>query len=404
MIEFSRLHRRPAALRLWAGAAALALASPAFALDGEDVATKLKAAYHTTGGEIVYQAAETDGDTVLLKDVTLKAPTGSKPESLHVGDVTLSGVEERDDGGYRVETLSLPDVDMKDKGTAFTVEGMEIGGLQIPGNPNGTTLDDLLLYETAGTGPIAITIDGKPFMSIAKSEATLSRKDGDKGFDFTTTISGLSADLSGAKDAKSKDAIEKLGLETINGTVAIDGSWELESGRMAISDYSMDFDKIGKLAFAFDMSGYTMPVVRQMQDAAKAAEANPNKEEANQALGLSMLGLMQQLNFTSAEIRFEDKSITKRLLSYFGAEQGMSGEQFGQSIKGLVPIMMAQLNMPDLQNQVTAAVNAFIDDPKALTIRAEPAKPVPLPMIVGAGMGAPATLPSVLGVTVKAND
>lgn len=66
--------------------------------------------------------------------------------------------------------------------------------------------------------------------------------------------------------------------------------------------------------------------------------------------------------------------------------------------------MMAQLNLPELQSQVSSAVNAFLDNPKSLTISAEPEKPVPFPTIMGAALGAPNTVPSVLGVKVTAND
>ena len=69
----------------------------------------------------------------------------------------------------------------------------------------------------------------------------------------------------------------------------------------------------------------------------------------------------------------------------------------------MVPIMMAQLNVPDLQNQVSAAVTKFLDDPKSIEIKAAPASPVAAPMIMGAAMGAPQTLPQVLGVSVNAN-
>ena len=116
------------------------------------------------------------------------------------------------------------------------------------------------------------------------------------------------------------------------------------------------------------------------------------------------MGLVQQLTFNNASISFDDASITKKLLEYAGSEQGVTGEQMAQSLKGLVPIMIAQLNMPDLQNQIAAAVNTYLDDPKSLKISAEPKEPVPFPMIMGAAMGAPQTIPQVLGVTVTAND
>ncbi|MGO8657614.1 hypothetical protein ACC771_18665, partial [Rhizobium ruizarguesonis] len=87
-----------------------------------------------------------------------------------------------------------------------------------------------------------------------------------------------------------------------------------------------------------------------LQDAMKQSEAGANKEESQQALGLAMLGLMQQLSFEAAQVRFEDASITKRALDYAGSQQNMSGKQMADSLKAMTPIMLAQLNIPELQN------------------------------------------------------
>ncbi|MFP3802580.1 hypothetical protein, partial [Paraburkholderia sp. SIMBA_027] len=88
-----------------------------------------------------------------------------------------------------------------------------------------------------------------------------------------------------------------------------------------------------RLNLAFKISGYTPAFMKSLQEAAKASEANPNKEEAQQALGLAMLGLLQQLSFNSAEIRFDDASITKRALDYAGSKQNMTGKQMGDALK-----------------------------------------------------------------------
>ncbi len=36
-----------------------------------------------------------------------------------------------------------------------------------------------------------------------------------------------------------------------------------------------------------------------------------------------------------------------------------------QMVKGMVPILLAQAKLGALQNEVSAAVNAYVDDPKA---------------------------------------
>ncbi|NYJ10691.1 hypothetical protein GGI64_001738 [Rhizobium leguminosarum] len=386
---------------MMASTAFLALAGPSFALDGADMMKKLNAATSAGGTVITFEKADVDGDTVTATGV--QVGSASLPgDTLKIGELTFEGVEETEGGGYHAKTVSFPDIDMSQEEGRFSAKDIEIAGLTIPANATGETLNDILLYETVSTGPIALNVKGKDVFAIEGIESNLERQDG--GFTYDANVAGLKADLSQVKDASAKDAINKLGLATIDGTVTMKGSWEVDSGKIAVDEYAFDFKNIGRLNIAVDFSGYTLAFVKSLQEAVKTAEANPNKEEANQAVGLAMLGLMQQLTFNSASIRFDDASITKKALDYAGAQQGVTGDQLTQSLKGLVPIMMAQLNLPELQNQVSAAVNSYLDGPKNLTVSAAPEKPVPFPMIIGAAMGAPNTIPSVLGVKVTAND
>ncbi|MBP1882728.1 hypothetical protein [Sinorhizobium mexicanum] len=388
---------------MMASAALLTLAGPAFALDGADMMKKLDAALSANGTSIRFDKADVNGDVVTVTGVKLQM-AANPGEAANIGNVTFEGVEERENGGYYAETVTLPDINVSQEGSSFSARNLSIGGLSIPGNPAGDTINDILLYETAGTGPIVVNVKGKDVFTVESTEANLTRQENDAGFDFDASLAGLKADLSDVEDAKAKEAIEKLGLTTLDGEVTMKGSWALQSGNLALNEYALDFKNVGRLNIAMDFSGYTLQFMKALQEATKAAEANPNKEEANQAMGLAMMGLMQQLTFNSASIRFDDASITKKALDYAGSQQGVTGDQLAQSLKGLVPIMMAQLNVPELQNQVSAAVNAFLDGPKSLTISAKPEKPVPFPMIMGAAMGAPNTIPSVLGVKVTAND
>jgi len=386
---------------MMASTAFLALAGPSFALDGADMMKKLNAATSAGGTVITFEKADVDGDTVTATGVQV-GYANLPGDTLKIGELTFEGVEETEGGGYHAKTVSFPDIDMSQEEGRFSAKDIEIAGLTIPANATGETLNDILLYETVSTGPIALNIKGKDVFAIEGIESNLERQDG--GFTYDANVAGLKADLSQVEDASAKDAIEKLGLATIDGTLTMKGSWEVDSGKIAVDEYAFDFKNIGRLNIAVDFSGYTLAFVKSLQEAVKTAEANPNKEEANQAVGLAMLGLMQQLTFNSASIRFDDASITKKALDYAGAQQGVTGDQLTQSLKGLVPIMMAQLNLPELQNQVSAAVNTYLDGPKNLTVSAAPEKPVPFPMIIGAAMGAPNTIPSVLGVKVTAND
>ncbi len=383
------------------GAAFFSLAGSAFALDGTDLLKKLNAAYAAQGGTIAAENIDIDGTTVTLKNVTVK-PTGG--ESLPIGEVTLSGVEEDEDGGYYIEEAAFPDINKTEDGVTVTAQELTLGGISIPATAGGDTLDTMMLYESAHTGPLKVVKDGAEVFSVLESNMNLTLREDESGFDFDGAFKSMKADLTKTQDAQSKDAIEKLALQHVQGDITMKGAWELAPGTIDISEFALDFTNVGKLNLGFKISGYTMAFMKSMQDAMKESEANPNKEQSQQALGLAMLGLMQQLSFEAAQVRFEDASITKRALDYAGSQQNMSGKQMADSLKAMTPIMLAQLNIPELQNAVSAAVNTFLDDPKSLMVKAAPEKPVPFPTIVGAAMGAPNTLPQVLGVKVTAND
>lgn len=383
-------------------AALLSFAGSAFALDGQDLLTKINAAYSQQGGmTVAADGVDIDGTTVTLKNLSIK-PAGGEPVS--IGEVTLSGVEEQDDGSYYIEEAAFPDINSSNDGVTFSAAGLTLGGISVPAKP-GDTVDSMFFAESAHTGAIKIVKDGAEVFSVLESDVNATLREDESGFDLDGAFKSIKADLSQAGDTPdSKEALEKLALQHVQGDISVKGAWDLEPGTVDLSEISLDLTNVGKLNFGFKVSGYTMAFVKSMQDAIKQSEANPNKEEAQQALGLAMLGLAQQLSFEGAQIRFEDASITKRALEYAGSKQNVSGQQMADSLKAMTPIMLAQLNIPELQNAISAAVSTFLDNPKSLTVKATPDKPVAFPMIIGAAMGAPNTVPQMLGVKVSAND
>ncbi|MGY5778516.1 hypothetical protein [Rhizobium sp. LEGMi135b] len=397
------------------------LTTHAFALDGTDMMTKLNAAISASGREITFDKVKVDGDTVTVSGVEVGA------DNLQLGDVTFEGVNESEDGGYYAKTVSFPDVEINEEGVKFSIKDIVIQGLSIPADASGETISNILLYEVASSGQVVLNVDGKDIFSIKTIKSSLGhRRD---GFTYDTNASGINVDLTQFEEPAQKDAIERLGLSSVAGGLSMKGRWEMESGRVAVDEYAFDFEKIGRLNLSVDFSGCTLPSIRSLQKALKAAEANPDKEDADEAESRAVRSLLQQLTFNSASIRFDDNTITKKALDYAGGQQGMTGDQMAQALRASVPVMMAQLNIPALQSQVSAAINSYLNAPKSFTIRAMPEKPVPFPAIMAATVLDPArvlglaagnrlagasrdamnqsvgdAISSLLGVKVTAND
>ncbi|MBP1843577.1 hypothetical protein J2046_001833 [Rhizobium petrolearium] len=387
---------------LLAGVVLSTWAGPAFALDGNDLVAKISNAISVQGsGSLSAESVAVNGSDVTLTNARFTAASGQP--SFPLGTIRLEGVEENN-GGYTIETASFDNVNITQDKTTFTASDISMSGLVVPSDPTANSLDAVLLYDEAHIGRMAATIDGKPAFSVDETNLTTEVADDNSSIGFDLQANGIKSDLSLIEDAKARDALQRLGITSLDGKVTMQGSWAPEDGALDVDEYALDFADIGRLNLTFSISGYTLDFIKSANETAKAMEANPNKEEAQQAASLAMLGLMQRLTFSSAEIRFEDAGITKRALDYAGKSQGTSGEQMAQMLKGMAPMMLAQYNLPELQNMVSAAVNTYLDNPGSFTISAEPENGVPFPMVMGAAMGAPNTLPKVLGVKVTAND
>lgn len=387
---------------LAAGTTIIALGTPAFALDGNDLVKKLNSAlYMQQGTGIVPGSVEINGSNITLRNSRFEAGTGKG--SLPLGTIEMEGVEE-DAGGYTIDSVTFENVAFEQDYTEITASDIVMGGVKVPAETTGNSLNSVLLYDEASTGSMEIKVKGKSVASIGSTKLTTEISEDDKKVDFDLQVADIKADLATIEAPSTKQTVIDLGLSSLNGKISMTGSWDLEPGTLAIEEYAFDFANIGRLDLAFSLSGYTLDFVRSANETAKAMEANPNKQEAEQAANLAMLGLMQRLTFNSAMIRFADDGITERALDVVAKQQGTTGDQLAQMVKAMTPMVLAQYNIPELQNALSQAVNTYLDNPGSLTITAQPQNPVPFPMILGAGMGAPNTLPEVLGVTVKAND
>jgi hypothetical protein len=387
---------------LLAGAALTSLAGPALALDGNDLVAKLNSALAIQGGSgFTAASVNVSGSDVTATDAKFVVNDGK--QSIPIGTVKFQGVEE-DGGSYTVEKVVFDNLNLTQDKSSLTASDISISGLFVPANANGNDLQSVLLYDEASVGKIVGKVEGKDAFSVDRTTVTTELADDNSSVDFDMEVVGVKADLSSVDDPQAKETIQQLGLTSIDGGMTMEGSWTGADGTLELTEYAFDFKQIGRLSMSFSLTGYTLDFIKSLNETTKAMAAEASNEQAQQAAGLAMLGLMQRLTFNSAQIRFEDAGITKRGLEFAAKKQNTNAAQLTQTLKGMTPIMLAQFNVPDLQNMVSEAVNSYLDKPGSFTISAEPENGVPFPMIVGAAMGAPNTLPKVLGVTVTAND
>ena len=117
----------------------------------------------------------------------------------------------------------------------------------------------------------------------------------------------------------------------------------------------------------------------------------------------ALLGFADGISLKRARIRFEDDSLTLRLLSVLAEEEGTDVASFvAEGTEGM-EMMLSESLAPDLARQISQAITAYLDDPKSITVALSPAQPVQFGQIM-AGLEDPKTLIGLLQFSITAND
>lgn len=375
-------------------------AGQSFALDADAFSKRLTEVFaEQGGGKIEFGALNIDGNNIVATDAKLVSPD----DEFNIGDITFFGVSESGTDGYNVERATISDIHADEDGVSVSVAGIEIKDMNIPASDAPEGVASMLFYKSFGTGPLTINQKGVDVFRYSGAIANLNSNETMTAMDFTASVDGMFIDVSAIDDAKAQQVISSLGYDKLTGDVKMKGDWDVSTGQMNIPEYAITLNDVGRLNIAFSFNGYTTELLKQMQEIQKEMVGKENDPRAQQMTGMAMLGLMQQLNLVSASIRFDDASLTRRVLDFVGSQQGVSGEQMAQAAKGMLPLFLGRLGMPELQQQIAAAASQYLDDPKSLEISAQPPAPVPFGQIAGAGMGDPRQIPALIGVQITAN-
>lgn len=374
--------------------------TPALAQDATAVANRLKGLMAAQGVEFGWSGISGSGDGAVLQGVTIKPAAGA--EALAVGDVTLEGLSGSEADGYTIGTVTTQGLSRSEDGATVEASPFTMHGITLPPENSSDPMASIMMYRSAELASLTVKVADRTAFSMENFSVEMTPPTDGQDMTFRGGAEKFTGDLSLVEDPKSKEAIDALGFRNISGHIAMEGSWRPSDGRMNLSKYDIAVDNAGRLGMTFDIGGYTLDFVKTLRETQQRIAAQPDGPDKS-AEGMAMLGLLQQLTLNSASIRFDDASLTAKVLDYIAAQQGMKAADIANQAKAIVPFGMAQLNDPELTRQVTEAVNAYLDKPGSIEIAARPASPVPFALIMAGAMTSPKDLTKTLGVEVKAN-
>lgn len=376
---------------------ALSLASGASAeVSAEAVLAGLQRQYSLQGIEIAAGSTQSRGDDVVFSDVKLTMTDAD--QAIAIDEIVLEDVVEAPQGGFIIGRAAVPAFNSEKDGFSIAFEGAALEGYFVAGPDEQDPVLKSGLFRTATVGGIAIGKGAAPFLTLQGATVEMGPYEAGGTMDSKVELKDFSLDFTQLDDPKAKMTASELGYEQVTGRMSAEGSWDAATGDLSVVQSFM-IDDAATLNMQIAIGGYTSELVAAMQQL--NLQMSGQSEEAK---GLAMLGLMQQLQFASMSIELDDDSVTGRILDFVAKQQGANRESVVAMAKGTLPVALMQLQNPAFAASATAAIGAFLDNPGSLTIEASPAAPVSVAQIAAAAMAAPQSLVDTLGLKITANE
>jgi hypothetical protein len=363
-------------------------------IDAKKVTDAVIAQMAGSGAQMMVASSELQGSNIVIKGASIKFAGVEKPVDL--GDMTLESVAE-DGAGYVVGKFAFPAFDKTEGDNAFSFGGASLNNVKIAGADETDPIKKMFFYEGATIGPLKVSYKGKEAFRMDGGSFTISPYKAGEKLDMSGSFTGLRGDFTASEDPKALETMTALGYPQLEGKLDVTGSWNPADGRMAITEI-FDIKDAGKFAFNFDISGYTVKFVQDMQAMNKTLEGKDDS-----AKGLAMMGVMQQLSLNSISMRFDDGSFTNRIIDFAAKQQNKPREEIVTQAKGVAPLIAMQLQDPDLAQKVSTAVASYLDAPKNIEIKAAPSAPISIAVLAATGAASPQALIKQLGLVVTAN-
>jgi hypothetical protein len=359
-----------------------------------------------TSAKPTYDSLKVDGGNVTITNLSLAKPAkdADPAMSAKTAQVVFTGITDQGNSLWQIgkATFTNTSVEMigKDANLSLSIPGATAEGWYIrtlPANP--TPKDELLATLTfaskMSSGPITITSSGQTLKIDGIDTAWTGDPNTGMG-KFSLKVNNLAVPEATLAGFDTAGMWKKMGYSGLNFDIATDGDLTPAGDNLAYSfNLSLGARDVGTLSLkaAVDnlpVSAYT----RMLQD-----------QMAGKGIDFAALSpQLQGVEIKDASLRFDDSSITKKMLPIVAAMQGMDEKVLLASIPPTVQLTLVQFQNEALTKQGVDAVSRFLADPKSIMISLKPAAPMKVSDFSTLDPAKPGDAITKLGVSVTANE
>jgi len=356
---------------------------------------KIKPTYKAVSGDAA-------NSTVEGIEFSVPAENGSSVK-VTLGKLDLKGVSDAGNGLFEIGTADYSDLrmDIGAEGQAIAVtmptahaEGVYVKQLGDNPTPADTFRASMNIVKKLSTGPITVNTNGQNFTADGV-EATWDGDPATGAGKSSMKVSNIAVPEAALAQIDPTGALKGLGYSSL--AFDIEGAGDMTNDG---TNFGFDFDttiaarNMGNFKMGAAAAGIPIAAIHQLQ------QTEPGKEPDMQAL----MPQLMNVQVGRVTFRFEDASITKKLLPMLAQMQGMDEATFVANAGAMAQLGLAELKNPEFTAAAVAAINNFLKDPQSITISAQPAAPVTVMQLMQVDPANPGAAIQQFGVSIKAND
>ncbi len=355
-----------------------------------------------------YDKLDVDGSgNVTITNLTSSMAAGdNNPDvKITIGEVALQDISDAGDGLYEIGSAKFSAMKMDvagPEGMAFTIdmpEGSAEGWYVKVLGDNPTPLDtmraSMSIARKMSSGKMTANVMGQTITS----DGYVSTWDGDPttgAGTFSTKVANVMIPEGAIAAIDPTGSLKQIGYTDLVFDMEAGGTVTLEGENVGMD---LSFAYAGK-----DMGAMKVSVAASDIPLAVYGELQKAQTMGKEPDFAALMPQLQNISLGHFSFRFEDASLTKRLLPMAAAMQGMDEATMVANAGAMLQMGLMQLNNQAFTDQVVGAVNAFLKDPKSITIALKPASPIKVQQLMTLNPADPGAAISLLGVSVTAND
>lgn len=358
-----------------------------------------------TSAKPAYDSLKVEGGNVTIINLTLtkEAKDNDPGLSVKTAQLDFTGITDQGNSLWQIgkSTFTNTSVQMTGKDAALSAtipaasaEGWYIRAVPATPTPKDELLSSLTFANKMTSGPITINATGQ-MLTIDSIDTTWNGDPATGAGKFSLKVNNLAVPQATVALFDTGSVWKQLGYDGLNFDIATDG--DLTSNGDTLG-YAFNLSLAGRNIGALSLSAAVdnLPV---------AAYAQMLKDQTG-GRGIDFATLspqLQNVDIKGGSLRFDDASITKKILPLAAAMQGMDEKVLLASIPPTIQLTLVQLQNEALTKQAVDAVTAFLADPKSLMLSIKPEAPMKLLEFNALDPAKPGEAITKLGVSITAN-